>query len=177
MKIYKLTACLAALAMTALVAQARPTVSGTTKGGHTSTGAARGYQGTASGTRGTATGAGGHVVVPGTGGARAGTYQATGANGGTFQSQGVNAVTKQGGLHQNSANWNGKNSTGSATSSGAWKAGQGGQGSTSVEGTNKNTGQTYSAEGDTQYNKETGGSTTVTTGNGTTKTKTYPANP
>jgi hypothetical protein len=170
----KYQALILAAALT-LVAQARPSASGTTHGGHTSNGAGRVYNGSVSGSRGTMQGTGGHVVVPGQGAARAGTYNGTGANGGTYQSQGVNAVTKQGGFHQNAGSWNGQNSSGSFDSSGSWKAGQGGQSSTSAEATSKKTGQTYSVDGNTQYDPTSGGSTTVTTGNGTTKTVTYPA--
>lgn len=164
------------LAALSVAAQARPSASGSTRGGHTSNGSGRVYNGTVSGSRGgTLQGTGGHVVVPGQGAARAGQYNGTGANGGTYQSQGANVVTKQGGFHQNAGNWNGQNSSGSFNSNGSWKAGQGGQSSTSVEATSKKTGQTYSADGNTQYDPNTGGSTTVTTGNGNTKTVTYPA--
>ncbi|MBS2034100.1 hypothetical protein JST97_03880 [bacterium] len=159
-----------------MAAQARPSFSGGTHGGHTQNGAGRVYNGSITGSHGgTVQGTGGHVVVPGSGAARAGTYNGTGANGGTFQSQGANVVTKQGGFHQNSGSWNGQNSSGSYNSSGSWKAGQGGQSSTSAEATSKKTGQTYSVESNTQYDPNSGGSTTVTTGNGTTKTVTYPA--
>ena len=163
-----------AVALT-LVAQARPSASGSTHGGHTSNGAGRVYSGSVSGSHGTMQGKGGHVVVPGQGAARAGTYNGTGANGGTYQSQGVNAVTKQGGFHQNAGSWNGQNSSGSFNSNGSWKAGEGGQSSTSAEATSKKTGQTYSVDSNTQYDPNAGGSTTVTTGNGTTKTVTYPS--
>lgn len=164
------------IAALSVAAQARPTASGGTHGGHTQNGAGRVYNGSVTGSNGgTMQGTGGHVVVPGSGAARAGTYNGTGANGGTFQSQGANAVTKQGGFHKNSGSWNGQNSTGSYDSSGSWKAGQGGQSTTSAEATSKKTGQTYSVDGNTQYDPNTGGSTTVTTGNGTTKTVTYPA--
>lgn len=164
------------VAALSLGAQARPSGSGTTRGGHTATGAGRVYNGTVSGSQGgTLQGKGGHVVVPGQGAARTGTYTGTGANGGTYQSQGVNAVTKQGGYHQNTGSWNGQNSTGSAQSSGSWKAGQGGQSSTSAAATSKKTGQTYSVDSNTQYDPNSGGSTTVTGGNGTAKTVTYPA--
>src|SRR5687768_11225668 len=89
-------------------ALARPSVSGSTRGGHTSQGAGRVYQGTVSGQNGgTVNAAGGKVVVPGKGAARAGTYNATGPNGGSMQSQGVNVQTKQGGMHQNTGSWNG----------------------------------------------------------------------
>lgn len=169
-----LTTVIVSLALVAGV-QARPQVSGSSGGAHTSKGSGRAYQGTVSGERGTMTGAGGHVAVPGQGAGRAGTYQGTGANGGTFQSQGVNVVTKQGGFHQNNANWNGKYSTGSANSSGSWKAGEGGSSSTSAEATSKKTGQTYSVDSQTQYDPNSGGSTTVTTGSGETKTVTYPS--
>ncbi len=165
------------LAMTvSFAAEARPTTSGKSGRVHTSQGAARGHNGSVTGAQGsTVQGAGGRVVVPGKGTARAGAHQATGKNGGTAQAQGASVRTKQGGFHQNSGSWNGKNSTGSANSSGSWKAGQGGQSATSVEATSKKTGQTYSADGQTEYHPETGGSTTVTGGNGTTKTVTYPA--
>jgi hypothetical protein len=164
------------IAALSLAAQARPSASGGTRGGHTQNGAARVYNGSVTGRNGgTIQGTGGHVVVPDAGAARAGTYHGTGANGGTFQSQGANVVTKQGGFHKNSGSWNGQNSSGNYNSSGSWQAGQGGQSSTSAEATSKKTGQTYSLDGSTQYDPNSGGSTTVTTGNGTTKTVTYPA--
>ncbi|ODT61989.1 hypothetical protein ABS71_16365 [bacterium SCN 62-11] len=159
-----------------MAAQARPSFSGSTRGGHTSNGSARAYNGTVTGSRGgTLQGTGGRLVVPGQGAARAGTYNGTGANGGTYQSQGVNVMTRQGGFHQNAGSWNGQNSTGSFDSSGSWKAGQGGQSSSSAEATSKKTGQTYTVDSNTQYDPNVGGSTTVTTGGGKSKTVDYPA--
>lgn len=175
MKTQQISLALAGLVLCLGTAHARPTVSGNTHGGHTSSGAGRGFHGTVTGQNGsTASGAGGHVIVPGKGGARAGSTKATGANGGSFQSQGVNVLTKQGGFHQNNASWNGKNSSGSANSSGSWKAGEGGTSNTSAEATSKKSGETYSVDGQTEYNPESGGSTTVTTGSGKSKTVTYP---
>lgn len=171
----QLSVIFAAAILAVSAVQARPQVSGSTHGGHTSNGAGRVYQGSATGQNGgTVNAQGGRVTMPGKGSARAGSYNGTGANGGTFESQGVNVRTKQGGFHQNSGTWNGKNSSGSANSTGSWKAGAGGNSSTSVEATSKKTGETYSVDGQTQYNPEAGGSTTVTTGSGQTKTVTYP---
>ncbi|MBX3171078.1 MAG: hypothetical protein KF760_26960 [Candidatus Eremiobacteraeota bacterium] len=159
------------VAALSLAAQARPSASGTTHSGH-----GRVYNGSLSGSHGgQLRGTGGHVVVPGQGAARAGTYTGTGAKGGTYQSQGANVITRQGGFHQNKGSWNGQNSSGSFDSSGSWKAGQGGQSSTSATATSKKTGQTYSLDSNTQYDPNAGGSTTITTGNGTSKTVLYPA--
>lgn len=164
------------LAALSVAAQARPSFNGSTRGGRTSNGSARVYNGTVSGNRGGSMQAtGGRVVVPGQGAARAGTYNGTGPNGGTYQSQGANVVTKQGGFHQNAGSWNGQNSTGSFNSAGSWKAGQGGQSSSSAEVTSKKTGESYTVDSNTQYDPNAGGSTTVTTGGGKSKTVTYPA--
>lgn len=159
----------------------RTTSTGTTVSG--SAGGVKGANGSAAGAwkgnvnganGGNASGSGARFRVPGEASGHAGQVQGTGANGGTVDSQGVRLTTEQGGFHKQDTNWNGQNTSGNAQSEGSWQAGQGGQGSSSAEVTNKNTGETHSVDSNTTYDPNAGGSTTVTTGNGTTKTVDYP---